>query len=99
MLRLSETSRCCQVATRPRLGLCSKTWISRYQRIQKAPLVAVKHISKAIAIQMITKSQTGYVFIVNGGAVDWKSKKQTTIAMHATQSEYMVASEAAMEAV
>ncbi|GJR62891.1 hypothetical protein Tco_1505053 [Tanacetum coccineum] len=46
-----------------------------------------------------TKSQTGYVFVVNGGAVDWKSKKQTTIAMHATQSEYMVASEAAMEAV
>ncbi|GKG08527.1 hypothetical protein Tco_0334359, partial [Tanacetum coccineum] len=27
------------------------------------------------------------------------SKKQTTIAMHATQSEYMAASEAAMEAV
>ncbi|GKB60536.1 putative retrotransposon protein [Tanacetum coccineum] len=31
-----------------------------------------------------TKSQTGYVFVVNRGAVDWKSKKQTTIAMHAT---------------
>ncbi|GJV61069.1 retrotransposon protein, putative, ty1-copia subclass [Tanacetum coccineum] len=46
-----------------------------------------------------TKSQTGYVFVINGGAVDWKSKKQTTIAMHATQSEYMAASEAAMEAV
>nr|GEZ01890.1 retrovirus-related Pol polyprotein from transposon TNT 1-94 [Tanacetum cinerariifolium] len=29
-----------------------------------------------------TKSQTGYVFVVNGGAVDWKSKKQTTTAMH-----------------
>ncbi|GKA29078.1 retrotransposon protein, putative, ty1-copia subclass [Tanacetum coccineum] len=28
-----------------------------------------------------TKSQTGYVFVINGGAVDWKSKKQTTIAM------------------
>ncbi|GJV97082.1 hypothetical protein Tco_1548659 [Tanacetum coccineum] len=28
-----------------------------------------------------TKSQTGYDFVVNGGAVDWKSKKQTTIAM------------------
>ncbi|GJV30680.1 hypothetical protein Tco_1387128 [Tanacetum coccineum] len=51
------------------------------------------------AIKMIQKSQTGYVFVVNGGAVDWKSKKQTTIAMHATQSEYMAASEAAMEAV
>nr|GEX75202.1 hypothetical protein [Tanacetum cinerariifolium] len=46
-----------------------------------------------------TKSQMGYVFVVNGGAVDWKSKKQTTIAMHATQSEYMAASEAAMKAV
>ncbi|GKE96748.1 hypothetical protein Tco_1581603 [Tanacetum coccineum] len=45
------------------------------------------------------KSQTGYVFVVNRGAIDWKSKKQTTIAMHATQSEYMAASEAAMEAV
>ncbi|GJU40215.1 putative RNA-directed DNA polymerase [Tanacetum coccineum] len=46
-----------------------------------------------------TKSQTGYVFVVNGGAVDWKSKKQTTIAMSAAQAEYMAASEAAMEAV
>ncbi|GKF10359.1 hypothetical protein Tco_0048285, partial [Tanacetum coccineum] len=44
-------------------------------------------------------SQTGYDFVVNGGAVDWKSKKQTTIAMSATQAEYMAASEAAMEAV
>nr|GFC00845.1 hypothetical protein [Tanacetum cinerariifolium] len=42
---------------------------------------------------------TGYVFVVNGGAVDWKRKKQTTIAMHATQSENMDASEAAMETV
>ncbi|GJU98144.1 putative reverse transcriptase domain-containing protein [Tanacetum coccineum] len=46
-----------------------------------------------------TKSQTGYVFVVNGGAVDWKSKKQTMIAMSTTQAEYMAASEAAMEAV
>ncbi|GKD93956.1 hypothetical protein Tco_1373793, partial [Tanacetum coccineum] len=38
-----------------------------------------------------TKSQTGYVFILNGGAVDRKSSKQSTIAMSA--------SEAAMEAV
>ncbi|GJZ00371.1 retrotransposon protein, putative, ty1-copia subclass [Tanacetum coccineum] len=26
-----------------------------------------------------TKSQTGYVFILNGGVVDWKSSKQSTI--------------------
>ncbi|GJT41984.1 hypothetical protein Tco_0941849 [Tanacetum coccineum] len=46
-----------------------------------------------------TKSQTGYVFVLNGGALDWKSSKQSTIAMSATESEYIAASEAAMEAV
>nr|GEZ57816.1 hypothetical protein [Tanacetum cinerariifolium] len=31
-----------------------------------------------------TKSQTGHVFILNGGAVVWKSSKQSTTAQHAT---------------
>ncbi|GKD90857.1 retrotransposon protein, putative, ty1-copia subclass [Tanacetum coccineum] len=30
------------------------------------------------------KSQTGYVFILNRGAVDWKSSKQSTTAISAT---------------
>ncbi|GJX65862.1 retrotransposon protein, putative, ty1-copia subclass [Tanacetum coccineum] len=46
-----------------------------------------------------TKSQTGYVFILNGGATDWKSFKQSTTAMSVTESEYIAASEATMEAV
>nr|GEX08944.1 hypothetical protein [Tanacetum cinerariifolium] len=46
-----------------------------------------------------TKSQTGYVFILNGGAMDWKSSKQSTTAMSATEAEYIAASEAAMKAV
>ena len=45
------------------------------------------------------KSQTGYVFVMNGGAVDWKSAKQSTLAMSSTEAEYIAASEAAMEAV
>ncbi|GKB75465.1 retrotransposon protein, putative, ty1-copia subclass [Tanacetum coccineum] len=45
------------------------------------------------------KSQTGYVFVLNGGAVDSKSSKQSTIAMSATEAEYIAASEAAMEAI
>ncbi|GKD75416.1 hypothetical protein Tco_1333698 [Tanacetum coccineum] len=46
-----------------------------------------------------TKSQTGYVFILHGGVVDWKSSKQSTTAMSATEAEYIAASKAAMEAV
>nr|GEV10291.1 hypothetical protein [Tanacetum cinerariifolium] len=45
------------------------------------------------------KSQTGYVFVLNGGAVVWKSSKQCTTAQHATEAEYIAASEAAKEAV
>ncbi|GJX01273.1 retrotransposon protein, putative, ty1-copia subclass [Tanacetum coccineum] len=46
-----------------------------------------------------TKSQTGYVFVLNGGAVDWKSAKQSTTAMSSIEAEYIVADEASMEAV
>nr|GEW58964.1 retrotransposon protein, putative, Ty1-copia subclass [Tanacetum cinerariifolium] len=46
-----------------------------------------------------TKSQTRYVFILNGGTVDWKSSKQSTTAMSATKAEYIAALKAAMEAV
>ncbi|GJT20603.1 retrotransposon protein, putative, ty1-copia subclass [Tanacetum coccineum] len=45
------------------------------------------------------KSQTRYIFVLNGGAVDWKSSKQSTIAMFATKAEYIAASEAAIETV
>ncbi|GJY67262.1 hypothetical protein Tco_0469500 [Tanacetum coccineum] len=43
-----------------------------------------------------TKSQTGYVFILNEGVVDWKSSKQSTTAMSA---EYIAASKVAMKSV
>ncbi|GJR50190.1 hypothetical protein Tco_1400711 [Tanacetum coccineum] len=46
-----------------------------------------------------TKCQTGYVFILNGGAVDWKSVKQSTTAISSTKAKYIAASEASMEAV
>ncbi|GKB05062.1 hypothetical protein Tco_0833257 [Tanacetum coccineum] len=46
-----------------------------------------------------TKSQTGYVFVLNGGAVDCKSAKQSTTVMSSTEAEYIVAAEASMEVV
>ncbi|GJT80880.1 retrotransposon protein, putative, ty1-copia subclass [Tanacetum coccineum] len=45
------------------------------------------------------KSQPVCIFVLNGVPVDWKSSKQSTTAMSATEAEYIATSEAAMEAV
>ncbi|GJV86884.1 hypothetical protein Tco_1530822 [Tanacetum coccineum] len=45
------------------------------------------------------KSHTGYVFVLNGGAVNWKSSKQSTTAMSATEAKYIAASEVAIKVV
>ena len=46
-----------------------------------------------------SKSQSGFVFFLNGGTVSWKSSKQDTVADSTIEAEYIVASEAAKEAV
>jgi hypothetical protein len=45
------------------------------------------------------KSTTGYVFLAAGGAITWKSKKQTMIALSSTEAEYVALSEAGREAI
>nr|GEX44349.1 hypothetical protein [Tanacetum cinerariifolium] len=45
------------------------------------------------------KSQTGYVFVLNGGAVDWKSDKQSIFATSSAEAKYIVAFDASKEAV
>nr|GEV38771.1 retrotransposon protein, putative, Ty1-copia subclass [Tanacetum cinerariifolium] len=37
------------------------------------------------------KSQTGYVFVLNGGAVDWKSAKQSIFATSSAKAKYIAA--------
>nr|GFB77533.1 hypothetical protein [Tanacetum cinerariifolium] len=86
--------------TRPDVAF-AQNLVCRYQQNPgKLHWVDVKHILKYLR-------NTKDMFLVYGGnldtkldvTVDCKSKRQTTIAMHATQSEYMATSEAAMEAV
>ncbi|GKA55113.1 retrotransposon protein, putative, ty1-copia subclass [Tanacetum coccineum] len=44
-------------------------------------------------------SQTGYVFILNRGVVDWKSTKQSIFATSSAEAEYIAAYDASKEAV
>ena len=46
-----------------------------------------------------SKSQTGYVLVLNGGAVSWSSSKQIFVAGSTCEAEYIAALEAANEGV
>jgi hypothetical protein len=41
------------------------------------------------------KSQSGYIFVLNGAAVSWRSSKQSIVAASSMEAEYMATSEAA----
>ena len=44
------------------------------------------------------KSTSGYVFLICGGAVSWRSKKQSCVALSTAEAEYMALSSATQEA-
>ncbi|GKD12309.1 hypothetical protein Tco_1196716, partial [Tanacetum coccineum] len=46
-----------------------------------------------------SRSQSGWVFLLNGGAVTWKSLKQDIVADFTCESEYIAVCEASKEAI
>ena len=54
---------------------------------------------QALTLIRNSKSQTGYVFILNGGAVSWCSSKQSVVAGSTCGAEYIATSEATNEGV
>jgi hypothetical protein len=45
------------------------------------------------------KSNTGYIFKLNGGTISWASRKQKTIALSSTEAEYIALAEASQELI
>ncbi len=45
------------------------------------------------------KSTSGYLFLISGGAVTWKSKKQSCVALSTAEAEYVALSSAAQGSV
>ena len=45
------------------------------------------------------RSQSGFVYVMNGGAVSWMSSKQDMVADSTTEAKYIAACEAAKEGV
>nr|GEU99713.1 G-type lectin S-receptor-like serine/threonine-protein kinase LECRK3 [Tanacetum cinerariifolium] len=81
------------------------------KRIQNVPYAsAVGDLKRELNVSCYTdagyltdaddlKSQTGYLFVLNGGAVDWKSAKKSIFATSSAEVEYIVAFDASKEAV
>ena len=51
------------------------------------------------ASQEHRRAISGYLFMVDGGAVSWSSKKQELVTLSTTEAEYVAATHAAKEAV
>nr|GEZ66155.1 hypothetical protein [Tanacetum cinerariifolium] len=67
-------------------------------------LKSMQNVPYALAVGYLTdaddlKSQTRYVFILNSGAVDWKSATQSIFATSSAEAEYIAAYDASKEAV
>lgn len=45
------------------------------------------------------RSTSGYVFTLCGGAISWKSRQQTSVALSTTEAEYVAATEACKELI
>ncbi|GJS67513.1 hypothetical protein Tco_0682077 [Tanacetum coccineum] len=99
-----EIFQCVEMQEKPNLsktqGASTLEEVSRLQRVPYASTIgsimyAVRCTRPGVAFVQNLCSR----FQQNPGAVDWKSAKQSTIVMSSAESEYIVASEAAMEVV
>ncbi|GJY22447.1 retrotransposon protein, putative, ty1-copia subclass [Tanacetum coccineum] len=68
------------------------------KRMQNMPYASAVG-SIMYAVRCTRPDVTGYVFVLNGGVVDWKSAKQSIFATSSAEAEYIAAYDASKEAV
>ncbi|GKA46528.1 hypothetical protein Tco_0739411 [Tanacetum coccineum] len=95
--------------TRPDVAF-AQNMTSHFQQNQDMFLVYGGNMERELRVSCYTdagyltdadtlRSQTGYVFVLNRGDVDWKSTKQSIFATSTTDVEYIAAFDASKEAV
>nr|GEU84582.1 hypothetical protein [Tanacetum cinerariifolium] len=101
-----ENSKCGSIPMQEKLKLSKSQGVStpaELKRIQNIPYAsAVGFIMYAVRCtrpDVAFAQNTGYVFVLNGGAVDWKSSKQSIFATSSAEAEYIAAFDAFKEAV
>ena len=52
-----------------------------------------------VGSQETRRSHTGYVLMLNGVAISWRSKRQATVSLSSAESEFIVASQCGQEVV
>ncbi|GJX72471.1 retrotransposon protein, putative, ty1-copia subclass [Tanacetum coccineum] len=87
MIRLSQSAYMDKILKRYRIDNVKRGYIPMQERLD------LNKTQGASTPEEVKR----YVFILNGGAIDWKSSKQSTTAMSATEAKYIAASEASME--
>nr|GEW25942.1 retrotransposon protein, putative, Ty1-copia subclass [Tanacetum cinerariifolium] len=81
-------------------GASTPAELKRMQNISYASAVgSIMYAVRCTRPDVAFTHNTGYVFVLNGGAVDWKSAKQSIFATSSTEAEYIAAFDASKEAV
>nr|GEZ41725.1 retrovirus-related Pol polyprotein from transposon TNT 1-94 [Tanacetum cinerariifolium] len=69
------------------------------KKVEKTPYEVWHEKAPKLSYLKVWGCETGYVFVLNGGAVDWKSDKQSIFATSSAEAEYIAAFDASKEAV
>nr|GEY05992.1 hypothetical protein [Tanacetum cinerariifolium] len=89
------------------IGLCQSAYIEKIlkrfpmenSKCGSIPIVSCYTDAEYLMDADDLKSQTGYVFVLNGDVVDWKSTKQSIFVTSSAEAEYIATCDASKEAV